>query len=239
LRELFGAEPCLILLDELASLRKVATGSQATFAAEQLTAFLTALFKAVESTPKAALVFTLALGRTASPPTPRRKARPSQVSWRKRASVSARKAALLDPTEEDETVKVLCRRLFAAIDLDKAKPLLPPTNNYGMPTGNLCPRRRCMTTGGRIPRRLSAAPGTDRHPPPTRPRRLATSSEYGACCGFSRARSPKSGANRPVDAFAIQLQHIDLQQPIRQRSLPPRSTSATPAIKAEVAAHAA
>ena len=36
-------------------------------------------------------------------------------------SVSARKATLLDPTEEDETVKVLCRRLFSSIDEDKAK----------------------------------------------------------------------------------------------------------------------
>ena len=35
-------------------------------------------------------------------------------------SVSARKATLLNPTEEDETVQVLRRRLFEAIDEAKA-----------------------------------------------------------------------------------------------------------------------
>ena len=35
-------------------------------------------------------------------------------------SVSARKATLLNPTEEDETVQVLRRRLFESIDEAKA-----------------------------------------------------------------------------------------------------------------------
>jgi predicted AAA+ superfamily ATPase len=61
LQELFGGEPTLILLDELAVyLRKVQSMPAAR---EQLTAFLTALFKAVESTPNAVLVYTLAVGR--------------------------------------------------------------------------------------------------------------------------------------------------------------------------------
>ena len=61
LAELFGGEPTLILLDELAVyLRKV---WQAQGARHQLTAFLTFLFTAVESAPNAALVYTLAIGR--------------------------------------------------------------------------------------------------------------------------------------------------------------------------------
>ena len=61
LRELFGGEPALILLDELSVyLRKVRRLEDAN---TQLTAFLTSLFKAVELTPQAALVYTLAIGK--------------------------------------------------------------------------------------------------------------------------------------------------------------------------------
>jgi predicted AAA+ superfamily ATPase len=61
IQELFGGEPSLILLDELSVyLRKVQKLPQAR---EQLAAFLTSLFKAVESSPKAAVVYTLAIGK--------------------------------------------------------------------------------------------------------------------------------------------------------------------------------
>ena len=61
LRELFGGEPTLILLDELSVyLRKVRNLEDAH---DQLTAFLTSLFKAIESAPNATLVFTLAIGK--------------------------------------------------------------------------------------------------------------------------------------------------------------------------------
>jgi predicted AAA+ superfamily ATPase len=60
IQELFGGEPTLILLDELSVyLRKVQRVPQAR---EQLAAFLSSLFKAVESSPKAAVVYTLASG---------------------------------------------------------------------------------------------------------------------------------------------------------------------------------
>src|SRR5690606_29200401 len=39
-------------------------------------------------------------------------------------SVSARKATLLNPTEDDEAVQVLRRRLYKSIDLNKAAPVL-------------------------------------------------------------------------------------------------------------------
>ena len=63
MRSLFGDGPVLILLDELAVyLRKA---MQHKGAEAQFTAFLTSLIKAVEETPNAALIFTLA-GRAGS-----------------------------------------------------------------------------------------------------------------------------------------------------------------------------
>ena len=115
LRELFGGEPTLILLDELSVyLRKVRRVDD-TWA--QLTAFLTSLFKAVESAPKAALVYTLAIGKdglASDAYSQENDYISKQMS--EAESVSARKATLLNPTEDDETVQVLKRRLFEHID---------------------------------------------------------------------------------------------------------------------------
>ena len=119
LRELFGGEPTLILLDELSVyLRKLANRPGAR---DQLTAFLTSLFKAVESTPGAAVVYTLAIGKDGAA-TDAYAAENQFIAERmaEAESVSARKATLLNPTEDDETVHVLRRRLFAEIDEAKA-----------------------------------------------------------------------------------------------------------------------
>lgn len=60
--ELFGNEPTLILLDELSVYLRKAMAAVPS-AGDQLTASLTSLFKAVESSPRAALVYTLAIGK--------------------------------------------------------------------------------------------------------------------------------------------------------------------------------
>ena len=115
LRELFGGEPTLILLDELSVyLRKV---QQSGAARDQLTAFLTSLFKAVEGTQHAALVYTLAIGKEGRA-VDAYSAENQFIADRmaEAESVSARKATLLNPTEEDETAQVLRRRLFEFID---------------------------------------------------------------------------------------------------------------------------
>ena len=115
LRELFGGEPTLILLDELSVYLRKASGLGR--AKDQLTAFLTSLFKAVESVPNAALVFTLAIGKDGV--ANEAYSEENQFIGDQMAeaeSVSARKATLLNPTEEDETVLVLRRRLFESID---------------------------------------------------------------------------------------------------------------------------
>lgn len=115
LRELFGDQPVLILLDELSVyLRSVQSISGA---GGQLTAFLTRLFSAVESTPEAALVYTLAIGKDSEA----RDAYSGENKFIAEAmaeleKVSARKATLLNPTREEETVGVLRRRLFEAVD---------------------------------------------------------------------------------------------------------------------------
>lgn len=114
LRELFGGQPTVILLDELSVyLRKVHGRDEAA----QLTPFLTALFKAVESAPGAVLVFTLALGK-AGIATDAYSEENEYLAGKlaEAESVAARKATLLDPTSERETVQVLRRRLFKSID---------------------------------------------------------------------------------------------------------------------------
>ena len=115
LRELFGGEPTLILLDELSVyLRKVRESGGGW---DQLTAFLTSLFKAVEGSPNAALVYTLAIGKDGRASDAYSEENQFVADKMAEAeSVSARKATLLNPTEEDETVQVLRRRLFERID---------------------------------------------------------------------------------------------------------------------------
>jgi predicted AAA+ superfamily ATPase len=115
LRELFGGMPTLILLDELSVyLRKVKNLPDAR---DQLTAFLSSLLKAVEAAPDAALVYTLAIGKDGRATDAY--SEESQFIADQMAeleSASARKATLLNPTEDDETPQVLRRRLFERID---------------------------------------------------------------------------------------------------------------------------
>ena len=115
LRELFGGEPTLILLDELSVyLRKV---KDIGGAADQLTAFLTSLFKAVESAPNAALVYTLAIGRDGRAVDAYSEENQFIADRVAEAeSVSARKATPLNPTSDGEYPLVLRRRLFEKID---------------------------------------------------------------------------------------------------------------------------
>lgn len=100
LRELFADSPVLILLDELSIyLRKIKGRKEQ----EQLTPFLTGLFKAVSSSPKACVVFTLAIGKEG-------KARDAYSQenefvaekLEEAVKVAGRIATLLNPTTEDE-----------------------------------------------------------------------------------------------------------------------------------------
>jgi hypothetical protein len=117
LAALLKGKPTLILVDELSIyLRKVKGRPEA----DQLTPFLTDLFKAVEMSEGAVLVFTLALrerseGVDAYGVENEHAARGIEEAQK----VAARKATVIDPTTADETALVLKRRLFTSID-DKA-----------------------------------------------------------------------------------------------------------------------
>jgi hypothetical protein len=125
IRELFGSEPTLILMDELSIYLRKLKAKDRDRAGGQLTAFLTALFKAVESSPNAALVYTLAIGKGGKATDAYSEENQFiAAQMDELMSVSARKATLLDPTEEDETVKVLRRRLFGFIDDTQAAAII-------------------------------------------------------------------------------------------------------------------
>ena len=155
LRELFGGQPTLILLDELSVyLRKV---QQIGAAGDQLTAFLTSLFKAVEGTPHAALVYTLAIGKEGRA-VDAYSAENQYIADRmaEAESVSARKATLLNPTEEDETAQVLRRRLFESIDEEprgrRSTPIRPCGPQSGMRSRTTRAARRRPRAFGRAGR---------------------------------------------------------------------------------------
>ena len=158
LRELFGGEPALILLDELSVyLRKVRRLEDAN---TQLTAFLTSLFKAVELTPQAALVYTLAIGKDGVATDAYSQENEFIARQMGEAeSVSARKATLLNPTEEDETVQVLRRRLFEHVDetaignVVEAYRTRWAAHRESLSCGGLAPGDR-----GRVPGKLSTPP---------------------------------------------------------------------------------
>ncbi len=112
IRGLLGDGPALILLDEVAVyLRKARMHKGAR---GQFVAFLTVLIKAVEESPNAALVYALAEGGGADAYAAENKTILAELE-----SVSSRKATLLNPTEEGETVQILRRRLFERRDESK------------------------------------------------------------------------------------------------------------------------
>lgn len=121
IEELFGGQPTLILLDEIAVyLRKVARVYPDQ--TDQFTAFIQALLKAVSATPNVALVFTLAV-RTedqVAKDAYRSEQQIAMQAFEEAESVIARKATQLNPTAEDETIDVLRRRLFDDVDLGAA-----------------------------------------------------------------------------------------------------------------------
>ena len=116
LRELFGGQPAIIMLDEVSVyLRKVERAQPG--ASGQFTAFLHALFKAVETSPNVALVFTLAVGKDSEAKDAYREEHERALAALAEAEmVASRKATQLNPTEEDETADVLRRRLFDEVD---------------------------------------------------------------------------------------------------------------------------
>ncbi len=237
LRELFGGEPTLILLDELSVyLRKV---GKLGGARDQLTAFLTSLFKAVEGTPNAVLVYTLAIGKDGRANDAYRDENQFIADGMAEAeSVSARKATLLNPTEDDETAQVLLRRLFEFIDPTAAETV-----------ADAC-RAQWNAHRGDLPEFASRPKTLEefRSGYPLHPEVLETLTAKTATLGnFQRVRGmlrllARTVAHlwtvRPADATAIHLHHIDPgHEPIRQEIVTRLEQSAfSPAVSRDVSA---
>lgn len=208
LRELFGGEPALILLDELSVyLRKARSFSGA---ADQLTAFLTSLFKAVESAPNAALVYTLAIGRDGraiDAYSDENQFIADRVA--EAESVSARKATLLNPTTADEYPLVLRRRLFESID------------GSGQKTAAAAYRELWRSHAEGLDSRAARPETTARFRAsyPFHPEMLDTLTEKAfTLSSFQRVRGmlrllgrtvSNVWSERPADAHAIHLHHVD------------------------------
>ena len=214
--ELFGGDPTLILLDELAIyLRKV---WRRRGAADQLTAFLTSLFKAVESSPRAALVYTLAIGKDGKGGDAYSDENQFVADKMAEAeSVSARKATLLNPTEDDETVEILRRRLFARIDGARATEVVRAYGElWHRHAGALAPEAaRTDTLDG-------FAASYPLHPDvlDTLTSKTATLANFQRVRGMLRILGRTVAhlwQQRPADVTAIHLHHVDPGfEPIRQ-----------------------
>ncbi|MBU1411919.1 DUF499 domain-containing protein, partial [Myxococcota bacterium] len=207
--ELFGGGPVLILLDELSVyLRKVYRFPQAR---SQLTAFLTALFKAVETAPQAALVYTLAIGRDGIASDAY--SAENQFIFDTMAeieSVSARKATLLNPTEDDETVHVLVRRLFESIETARVPEVVEAYKRIWSANADALPREASL------PQSVESFQNSYPFHPDlldTLTGKMATLSNFQRVRGMLRllARTVAQLWNHRVsDATAIHLHHIDL-----------------------------
>ena len=239
LRELFGGEPTLILLDELSVyLRKVGNLEDAR-GRDQLTAFLTSLFKAVESAPNAVLVYTLAIGKDGRATDAYNEENQFIADHMAEAeSVSARKATLLNPTEEDETVQVLLRRLFESIDTMKSPTVIDAYRElWGAHKGALAGD---AVRTGTIEIFQSSYP---LHPEvlETLTGKTATLGNFQRVRGMLRLLARTIShlwEEKPEDATAIHLHHIDPgYEPIRQEIVTRLGQSRyVPAITNDVAA---
>ncbi len=239
LRGLFGGEPTLILLDELSIyLRKTQRFADAR---GQLTAFLTTLFKAVESAPNAALVFTLAIGKDGrAADAYSEENRFLADAMAELESVSARKATLLNPTEDDETAQVLRRRLFASIDEKQAERAAAAYAELWT-----AHQDALSAEAARAETAEAFRAGYPLHPEvlETLTGKTATLANFQRVRGMLRLLARAVGKlwrERPADATAIHLHHIDLGcEPIRQEVLTRLDQRAyAPAIENDVAAAA-
>lgn len=234
IRTLFCGRPTVILLDELSVyLRKIEGRDEA----KQLTPFLTALFKAVESAPGAALVFTLAIGKSGV--SSDAYAEENEFLAHKLAeaeSVAARKATLLDPTSERETVKVLRRRLFKRIDEAGASEVAEAYRALWAKHAADLPPQRVHDD-----RAADLLEGYPFHPAlmDVLTDKLATLANFQRVRGMLRLVTQAVAAlwrDRPADTYAVHLHHLDPgHPPIRNEIVTRLELSAyDPAIRNDV-----
>ena len=238
LRELFGNQPTLIMLDEISVyLRKVERAFPD--ASRQFTAFVHALFKAVASTPQVALVYTLAIGKDD-------KAEDAYKEENERAAaalaeaerVAVRSSTALNPTAEDETADVLRVRLFEYVDRTKAGEVIDAYAHLWANNKDVLPAE---ATSPELKEQFARTY-------PLHPKLLEMLTEKTASLStFQRTRGMLRllartvhllWRNRPPDAYSIHIHHLDPGfEPIRteiHEKIGMRQYAA--AIKADVAA---
>ncbi|MBR0761571.1 ATP-binding protein [Bradyrhizobium japonicum] len=235
IKELFGGEPVLVVLDELGEyLRRV----QNMGGRDQLTAFLKALLTAIESTPQAAVVYTLAVrsdGKGIDAFAEENEFLSTAMS--ELESVSGRKATNLNPTRDDETAKVIRRRLFASVDDSRATEVIATYRAlWTSHRDALSEEARRSTTSGEFGQTY-----------PFHPDVLDTlTGKTATLGGFQRVRGmlrilaktvAAVWANRPTDASAIHLHHIDLGSDVIRREFTTRlqQSAFVPAIMNDIA----
>jgi hypothetical protein len=246
-RELFGGQPTLILLDELSIyLRRFRKKTQSLEAAgEQLAAFLTTLFKAVEGTPNATVVYTLAVGKKDEGTTGNRYQASDAYSrenllianfMEEAEKISARKATLLNPTEENETVAILRRRFFQSINDDGAKTVIDAYRALWtqyqevLPRFNTDERVKLLTQGYPLHPELMA----------TLTEKTATLPTFQRVRGMLRLLAKmisRLWAQQPAATYAIHSHHLDLgYMPLHNEVLTRlQQGEYAPAVKADVA----
>ncbi len=153
-------------------------------------------------------------------------------------SVPARKAALLDPTEEDETVKILPRRLFGRIDDAAATAVIESYRQLWEPH-----RERLPPVGTRDARLEAFTAGYPLHPEliDTLREKMSTLGNFQRVRGMLRLLARSVGRRweqRPAHTYAIHLHHLDPGfEPIRQEIVTRLGQRQfVPAIKSDVAA---
>ncbi|MCZ8164568.1 DUF499 domain-containing protein [Silanimonas sp.] len=237
LKELFGNQPTLILLDEpaiyLRKVRGLPHGGR-----DQLAAFLTSLIKAVESSPNVSLVFSLAVGKDGRASDAYAEENDFLASrMAEIESVAARKATLLNPTEDDETALVLRRRLFAQVDPHKAAEVVAAYRALWRQHASALPP---TAADGDIAEQFERSY-------PLHPALLDTLTHKTATLGtFHRVRGmlrllvrtvAQLWQDRPADATAIHLHHIDPANPAIYQEIVTRlqQPELVPAIRSDVA----
>lgn len=240
-RNLFGNSPVLILIDELSIYLRKASGTQKVQqqASQQLPVFLNSLFKAVNESPRAAVVFTLAIGKGDGKAIDAYSHENEAIAkmMNDALSVSAKMATLLDPTEEGETVKVLCRRLFKNIDQNGAKQIVAEYKHLWDINKNHLPGI------GLQDNKVDAFQSGF----PLHPELISLLQEKTATLGnFQRVRGMlrllaktvcQLWKNRPSDCYAIHPHHIDMSvSSIRQEIITKLDQNAfVPALKGDIA----
>ncbi len=118
LEQVIGAQPALILIDEIAAfLRKARQASaQAGKLDEQVAPFLMALLEFAASRPHVVVVLTLATDDDAF-------AKETAALLQELRRISARQEQVLTPAEEDELPAIVTHRLFQEIRREEAEPV--------------------------------------------------------------------------------------------------------------------